>query len=139
MFGKRMPLIPTNPEHPANAGECIFKELSSLEFRELVGWFSGMPSQDVSPDAKCLVILDVRTLQEYRSGHLNGAINVDFRSPFFRDQIVGLDRNNAYLLYCRTGIRSARAAMLMMSLGFKELYNLTKGIEQWQREGYEVI
>ncbi len=114
-------------------------QLSPAECKELLLCFFEKPSSDVSSDASHLEILDVRTPQEYRSGHLNGAINVDFRSPFFRDLIVGLDRNNAYLLYCRTGIRSARAAMLMMSLGFKELYNLTKGIEQWQREGYEVV
>jgi rhodanese-related sulfurtransferase len=85
------------------------------------------------------VILDVRTPQEYGSGHLNGSINLDFKSPSFSDQIARLDRNKAYLLYCRTGIRSARVLLLMRSLGFKELYNLTKGIEQWQREGYKVV
>ncbi|MCK9565651.1 MAG: rhodanese-like domain-containing protein [Methanothrix sp.] len=117
----------------------IVKQLSLLECRDLVERFSGKSfrdaSSDVSSDALCLVILDVRTPQEYSSGHLNGSINLDFRSPSFRDLIEKLDRNYAYLLYCRTGRRSARAAMLMKSLGFRELYNLTKGIEPWQREG----
>jgi rhodanese-related sulfurtransferase len=85
------------------------------------------------------MILDVRTSPEYNAGHLNGSINLDFKSPSFSDQIRKLNRNNAYLLYCRTGRRSARAVMLMISLGFMELYNLTKGIEQWQREGFEVV
>ena len=80
--------------------------------------FSGTPFQDISADAKCLVILDVRTPQEYGSSHLNASINLDFRSPSFRDEIAMLDRNNAYLLYCRTGIRSARVLRLMRSLGF---------------------
>jgi rhodanese-related sulfurtransferase len=130
---------PTNAEHPADAEECIVKQLCPAECRDLVRRFSCIQSQDISPDAKCLVILDVRTSQEYNAGHLNGSINLDFKSPSFKDQIARLDRNNAYLLYCRTGRRSARAVMMMISLGFMELYNLTQGIAQWQKEGYEVV
>ncbi|MFZ3148441.1 MAG: rhodanese-like domain-containing protein [Methanothrix sp.] len=115
--------------------KLIVKQLSPLECRDLVERFSGKSFRDASSDALCLVILDVRTPQEYSSGHLNGSVNLDFRSPCFRDQIEKLDRNYAYLLYCRTGRRSAQAAMLMKSLGFRKLYNLTNGIEPWQREG----
>jgi rhodanese-related sulfurtransferase len=130
---------PANEERPDDTEECMVKQLSPLECRELVELLSCMQSQDISSNANCLVILDVRTPQEYRSGHLDGSINLDFKSPSFSDQIARLDRNNAYLLYCRTGIRSARVLLLMKSLGFMNLYNLTKGIEQWQKEGYEVV
>ena len=117
----------------------IVEELSPLEGRALVERLSDPQFRDNFVDGKYLVILDVRTAQEYVLGHLKGSINLDFKSPSFRDEIAGLDRDKAYLLYCRTGRRSARAVMLMSSFGFKELYNLTNGIEQWQREGYEVI
>ena len=130
---------PTKPERPDDTEECIVKQLCPTECLDLALRFSGMPSQDISSDAGCLVILDVRTPQEYSSGHLNGSINLDFKSPSFSDQIARLDQNKAYLLYCRTGIRSARVLLLMKSLGFMNLYNLTKGIEQWQKEGYEVV
>ena len=130
---------PTKPERSDDTEECIVKQLSPLECRELVELLSCMQSHDISSDAMCLVILDVRTPQEYSTCHLNGSINLDFKSPTFSDQIARLDRNNAYLLYCRTGIRSARVLLLMKSLGFMNLYNLTKGIEQWQKEGYEVV
>jgi rhodanese-related sulfurtransferase len=119
--------------------KLIVEELSPLECRDLVERLSDPPLRDNFVDAKCLVILDVRTAQEYDTVHLKGSINLDFKSPSFKDQAASLDRNKAYLIYCRTGRRSARAVMLMKSLGFKELYNLTNGIEQWQREGYEVI
>ena len=117
----------------------IVKQMSPLECRDLVERFSSPPFRDTSSKAKCLMILDLRTPQEYGSGHLNGSINLDFKSPSFTDQIARLDRDNAYLLYCRTGVRSARALLLMRYLGFRELYNLTKGIEQWQRESYPVV
>jgi rhodanese-related sulfurtransferase len=114
-------------------------QLSPTECRDFVLGFSKKPSRDTTSEALHLVILDVRTAQEYSSGHLNGAINVDFRSPSFREQIEGMDRNYAYLVYCRTGRRSAQALMLMQSLGFRELYHLTQGIEQWQKEGHDVV
>ncbi|MCK9442181.1 MAG: rhodanese-like domain-containing protein [Methanothrix sp.] len=119
--------------------KLIVKQLSPLECRDLVERLSGPSFRDNSADAKCLVIMDVRTPLEYGLGHLNGSINLDFRSPSFRDEIARLDRDKAYLLYCRTGNRSGRVLQLMSSSGFRELYNLTKGIEQWQREGYEVV
>jgi len=130
---------PANPECLVDAQECIVKQLCPSEFRDLELRLSGKSSRDTPSDAKCLAILDVRTPQEYCTGHLKGSINLDFRSPSFRDQIARLDRNEAYLLYCRTGIRSRLTLLLMRSLGFRELYNLAEGIEKWQREGYEVV
>ena len=95
---------------------------------------------DISTEAKCLVILDARTLQEYGSSHLKGSINLNLKIVLsFRGQIARLDRDKAYLLYCRTGCRSARVLLLMMFLGFGGRYNLTNGIEQWKREGCEVV
>jgi rhodanese-related sulfurtransferase len=114
-------------------------QMSPLECWDLVQRLSCPPFRDTSTESKCLAILDVRTPQEYSSSHLNGSINLDFKSPSFRDQIIRLDRDKAYLIYCRTGVRSARVLLLMRSLGFRELYNLTNGIEQWQKEGYEVV
>jgi len=130
---------PANPVHPVDAEGCIAEQLCPSECRNLILRLSGTEYQDVPSEGRCLVILDVRTPQEYGLCHLNGSINLDFRSPSFRDRLEKLDRDKAYLLYCRTGVRSGRVLQIMRSLGFKGLYNLTKGIEQWQREGYDVI
>ena len=130
---------PTNVEHPADAEERIVKQLCPAECRDLIERLSGPQYGDTSSDRRCLVILDVRTLQEYRSGHLNGSINLDFRSTSFADELDVLDRGNAYLVYCRTGVRSGRAAALMKSLGFREIYDLAGGIAGWQREGFEIV
>jgi rhodanese-related sulfurtransferase len=139
MSEKLAQTTPKNPEPQPMQKDAVVMQLCPAECRDLVRRFSVIQSKDISQDAKCLVILDVRTSQEYNAGHLNGSINLDLKSASFSDQIRKLNRNNAYLLYCRTGIRSARAVMLMISLGFMELYNLTKGIEQWQRDGFEVV
>lgn len=70
-----------------------------------------------------LVIVDVRTPEEFAAGHLAGAELLDIYDPAFRDGVDGLDRDGAYLLYCRSGNRSGQAAALMQELGFSEVYD----------------
>lgn len=84
------------------------------------------------------MILDVRTAQEYQASHLVGSMNLDFRAPSFADELDALDRSGAYLVYCRTGVRSSQAVAIMRSLGFRELYDLAGGLVAWQREGFGV-
>jgi len=122
-----------------DAEDCKVMQLCPSECRDLINRLSGPQSKDTSSDRRCLIILDVRTAQEYRSGHLNGSINLDFRSTSFADKLARLDRGKPYLVYCRTGVRSGRAAALMKSLGFQWLYDLTGGITGWQSEGFEIV
>ncbi len=82
-----------------------------------------------------LVILDVRTPEEYQSGHIDGAINVDFYAPDFPQQLDKLDKNKVYVLYCRSGNRSGRTVPLMKQLGFREVYEIQGGISNWLRKG----
>lgn len=117
----------------------IIRELSSSECKTLIERQSRPQKWNDSPSSKHLVILDVRTAQEHQSGHIKDSINIDFRSPSFRDQISLLDRDAAYLLYCRTGVRSRKTLLLMSSMGFVELYNLSQGIVQWKIDGGEVV
>jgi phage shock protein E len=139
MLEKRMTSSLANAERPADAKEGTVKQLRPLEGRDLIERLSGPHCKDASSDDRCLVILDVRTPQEYRSGHLNGSINLDSKSTSFAGDLAVLDRGNAYLVYCRTGVRSGRTAALMNSLGFMEVYDLAGGIAGWQKEGFEIV
>ena len=85
------------------------------------------------------VILDVRTPQEYQSGHLENATNIDYSSQNFKDEVGNLDKTETYLVYCRSGNRSREAAKIMKELGFEKIYNLEGGISQWQAEGLPVV
>lgn len=122
-----------------DAEDCKVVQLCPSECRHLINRHSVPQSKDTSSDRRCLMILDVRTAQEYRSGHLSGSINLDFRSASFADELARLDRSKPYLVYCRTGVRSARTAALMKSLGFREIYDMAGGIAGWQREGLEIV
>jgi rhodanese-related sulfurtransferase len=85
------------------------------------------------------VILDVRTQEEFRSGHIAKAIMIDIYLPDFKNKISELDRNKKYLVYCRTARRSAEAARLMKDLGFREVYDMAGGITQWKTEGLPIV
>ncbi|WP_286033264.1 rhodanese-like domain-containing protein [Brachyspira pilosicoli] len=71
-----------------------------------------------------LVILDVRTREEYLSGNIPNAINIDVLSQDFKSKIDILDKNKEYLIYCRSGNRSSIASSIMSTNGFINIYNL---------------
>ncbi len=89
-------------------------------------------------DNQGFILLDVRTPGEFASGHLAGAVNLDYNSPAFRESVAGLDRSLAYLVYCGSGRRSEGAAGIMRELGFTEVYNMLGGISAWMSEGFAV-
>ena len=85
------------------------------------------------------VIIDVRTRQEFAEGHIENAVNIDFYSDTFRDDLENLDKNKTYLIYCRSGGRSGSALNIMAELNFSEVYNIPGGITRWKAEGLPVI
>lgn len=85
-------------------------------------------------DDPLFVILDTRTPQEFAENRIRGAKSVDVKGLDFKDKIVQFDKNGTYLLYCRGGVRSARAMNLMKEWGFKTAYNLAGGLLRWQKE-----
>ena len=83
-------------------------------------------------------IIDVRTAQEFATGHIENALNLDYHSDNFRDEINNLDKDKTYLVYCGVGVRSASAVDIMEDLGFMEAYNMLGGLNQWTAEGLPI-
>ena len=84
---------------------------------------------------KNVVILDVRTADEFKEGHLPAAKNIDvLQSDAFKKAIAALPKDKTYLLYCRSGKRSATAVNLMKESGFADVKHLQKGITGWDGE-----
>jgi phage shock protein E len=67
------------------------------------------------------VVIDVRTPEEFAAGHLATALNIPVEADDFEDRIAELDPSDAYLLYCRSGRRSAMAADIMAQAGFSDI------------------
>jgi rhodanese-related sulfurtransferase len=85
-----------------------------------------------------LVVLDIRTPEEFAEGHLEGAVLVDFYAPDFAEQLAALDTDVPYLLYCRSGNRSGQALGVMEQLGFTSVANVDGGILAWSDAGLPV-
>jgi rhodanese-related sulfurtransferase len=86
-----------------------------------------------------VVILDVRTAGEFMAGHIANAINIDVEGMTFEGDIQGLDKSKTYAVYCHSGRRSGIAVGKMKDAGIKSLFNLTKGIEDWQAAGLPLV
>ena len=96
-----------------------YNNVTAEEFRKI---------QEKNTDA---VVLDVRTPAEVRQGKIPGATNLDVTGRSFGDDLNKLNKDKTYLLYCRSGARSAQACDYMSSKGFKNLYNLNGCISRW--------
>lgn len=68
-----------------------------------------------------VVTIDVRTPEEFAQGHVDGARNIDVSDGGFREQVSALPRDGRYVVYCRSGNRSAAAITIMRELGFTDL------------------
>jgi phage shock protein E len=82
-----------------------------------------------SPAAKQLLakpateVLDVRTPVEFMTGHLAQAHNLNVSNDDFAQQVTQLDTSKTYVVYCRSGKRSSKAADIMYQHGFRHVVN----------------
>ncbi len=69
-------------------------------------------------------VIDVRTVEEWNSGYLEGAVLIEIADADFRDEISKLDPSADYYIYCRSGNRAGQAIDIMRDMGFSgELVN----------------
>lgn len=97
----------------------------------------GGAMQSAPPDD--LVILDVRTIEEFTEARIDGATMIDFYRDDFAEQIAQLDPDVPYLVYCHSGSRSGQTASIMRDLGFADVADVDGGIVAWQDAGLPTI
>ena len=73
-------------------------------------------------------LIDVRTPEEYGSGHIGDAVNIDFYCEKFSIEFNKLDKQKPVYIYCRSGNRSKQTGKKLSAMGFKEIYDLKGGI-----------
>jgi rhodanese-related sulfurtransferase len=120
-------VVPT--EAPADAAVAI-SGISTVSVDDAAAIVADPPAD--------LVLLDVRTPEEFAEGHLDGAVLIDFYDADFADQLAELDRDTPYLVYCRSGNRSGQAMSVMEELGFTSAVDVDGGIVAWAAAGLPV-
>ncbi len=107
-------------------GHTDYQEVSAQAAQKLI--------EQVSP-----LVLDVRTPNEYYSGHLEGAKLLPLQQLDGRISELAEYKDKPILIYCHTGNRSVVASEILARHGFKKLYNLEHGILEWERAGLKVV
>lgn len=74
-----------------------------------------------------VVIIDVRNIDEYNTGHIKDAINI----PVSKIDEVSYDKDQYIIVYCASGMRSSNAAQVLVDLGYTNVYNLDGGLINW--------
>jgi rhodanese-related sulfurtransferase len=96
-----------------------YRNISSDEAKKLI-------------DNKGVVVLDVRTPEEYQDGHIPNALLVPLQELEYK--LNDLDKNEPYLVVCRSGNRSTQASEILTNNSFTNIYNMTGGMNSWVYE-----
>jgi thioredoxin len=102
-----------------------FKQVNPSEFQQLINKPGG-------------VLLDVRTQNEFKNGHIADAGQLNYYALDFRKRLLLLPKNESIYLYCNTGWRSEKAAQILAENGYKNVYNLEHGIMDWELQNLPV-
>ena len=98
-----------------------------------------LDAQEFATKSKAGTVLDVRTADEVAQGKIEGALEIDFYSPDFLDQVNQISKDQEVYLYCAVGARSEEAARLLIQQGYTKVYHLQGGIQGWAQQGLPVV
>ena len=83
-----------------------------------------------------VVFIDVREADEFKSGHVPGALNIPRGLLEFQIEQQVPDKNTTIVVYCRSGSRSALASATLMRMGYNSVLNVDGGWKAWLDAGY---
>lgn len=102
-----------------------YVNLQAVEFSE----------ESKKPD---ILLLDVRTHDEFKTGHIKGAILIPIQELESRLNEILNQKDKTILIYCRSGRRSVKASKILYRNGFRNIKNLQTGILGWKKAGLQV-
>lgn len=108
-------------------------------YRNMNSNFTTMNANDFEQAIKDenVIVVDVRTADEYSGGHIPNAINIDVkRAGFLYEADEKLSKDKTIAVYCQGGVRSRKAASLLSDDGYTVI-NLAGGISEWKGAGKE--
>lgn len=99
-------------------------------------------ARDLVAQDETVIVLDVRTPEEYGTGHIQEAVNINIAEADFSERVSKLDRDKTYIVHCSANVKNGRTAKsleIMSSLGFEKLLNMEGGIAAWEQSGYPLV
>jgi len=118
----------------SNCAQSTDKSVTAKEKKVLL-----ISPEELQARIDTIVLIDVRTPQEYNSGHLKNAVNIDYFDADFVNKVNKLDKNKDVYIYCKSGNRSGKAADKLEKSGFIKVYDLQGGITNWNKKNLEII
>ena len=115
----------------------LFCSFTTITAQNKVSVSSKQVSSMLLKDKK-IIVLDVRTAEEFSYGHIKGALNIDIRQPDAFSKIDKLNKNAKYIVHCRTNHRSGIAVNHMIQSGFKNIYQMMDGWSGWSMNNLPV-
>lgn len=94
---------------------------------------SAAEAHELTKNQPELVVLDIRTPDEFNSGHIKGAVNIDFKASSFATELQALDPAKNYLVHCHSGGRSTSSLKTFKNLNFTNITHLDGGIKAWNK------
>lgn len=85
-----------------------------------------------------VVLIDVRTPEEFKDGHLENALNIDYYNQHFKEEINQLNKEEKIMVYCKSGGRSAGAVAILKQNGFTNIVELDGGYLAWLKANLPV-
>ena len=99
----------------------------------------GNNEEAITMDYSTAIIIDVRTTEEFAAGHLDGAVNYNVEDGTLEQALPSLDPNANYVVYCRSGRRSAVAVDLMKENGFTQIADLGSLEDAADATGFAIV
>jgi len=119
-------------------GGCVGKKVPAQIIKNITPQEASALIQQ-NQDNPDFIIIDIRTPEAFAQEHIENAINLDYGSQGFQDELDKLDRDKVYLIYCQNGAQSQSALDMMAELNFKEVYTISGGLDQWKAVGLPTI
>jgi phage shock protein E len=99
----------------------------------------GNNQEAVTMDYSTAIVIDVRATDEFAAGHLDGAVNYNVEDGTLEQALPSLDPNANYVVYCRSGRRSAIAVDLMKENGFTQIADLGSLEDAADATGFAIV
>ncbi len=96
-------------------------------------------AQEFATKSTAGTIVDVRTAGEVAQGKIERAVEIDFYSPDFLNQVSQISKDQEIYLYCAVGARSEEAGRMLIQQGYTKVYHLEGGIQGWAQQGLPVV